>query len=247
MITPQFSSEFDSNYQAHLKRLKLNGLQPKTIEAYSRAIRRAGKYFDGEIIALNEAQLADYFSDLLTTHSWSSVKHDLYGLKFFYERVLQKAWPAADLVKPPNVQRLPDILTIEQMQRVIASTKVLSYRVFFYTIYSLGLRLGEGLRLQPGDIDGDRKRVHVRDSKGNKDRLVPLPDATLFALRRHWAVHRNPGLLFPNRHGGLEKAHLAVTPLDAAGVQQALRAVTQSCGLKKELRRTACVTAMPRT
>jgi integrase len=246
-MKPQISEDFEQNYQTHLKRLKLNGLQPKTIEAYSYAVRRAGKYFDGQIMALNEEQLTEYFSDLLATHSWSSLKHDLYGLKFFYEKVLHKAWPAPELVKPPRVQRLPDIVTLEQMQHIIASTKVLSYRVFFYTIYSLGLRLGEGLRLQVGDIDADRKRVHVRDSKGNKDRLVPLPDATLLTLRRHWAVHRNPVLLFPNRKGGLDKAHLATTPLDAGGVQQALHAVTQSCGLKKELRRTACATAMPRT
>jgi integrase/recombinase XerD len=246
MIKPQFPKDFEQNYQTHLKRLKLNGMQPKTIEAYSHAVRRAGKYFHYKINALTESQLTEYFSDLLITHSWSTLKHDLYGLKFYYEKVLHQPWPAPDLVKPPSVQRLPDIVTIEQMQCIIASTKVLSYRVFFYTIYSLGLRLGEGLRLQVGDIDADRQRMHIRDAKGNKDRFVPLPTATLLTLRRHWAVHRNPVLLFPNRQGGLKKAHLATTPLDAGGVQQALRAVIQSCGLKKELRRTAYVTAMPR-
>lgn len=247
MIHPQFPADFEKNYQTHLKRLTLNGLQPKTIEAYSHGVRRVGKYFDYQIDALTEAQLTEYFSDLLITHSWSSVKLDLYGLKFYYDKVLHQPWPAPDLVKAPKVQRLPDILTIEQMQRIIAGTKVLSYRVFFYTIYSMGLRLGEGLRLQPGDIDADRMRVHIRDAKGNKDRLVPLPDATLSALRRYWAVHRNPGLLFPNRQGGIKQAHLATTPLDAGGVQKALRAVTESCGLKKEFHRTACATATLRT
>jgi integrase len=247
MITPQFPADFEKNYQTHLKRLELNGMQPKTIETYSHDVRRTDKYFDYQIDALTEAQLTEYFSDLLSTHSWSTLKHDLYGLKFYYDKVLHKPWPAPDLVKAPSVQRLPDILTIEQMQQVIAGTTVLSYRVFFYTIYSMCLRLGEGLRLQPGDIDADRKRVHIRDSKGNRDRLVPLPDATLSALRRHWAVHRNPGLLFPNRQGGLKKAHLATTPLDAGSVQKALRAVTENCGLKKEFHRTACATVTPRT
>ncbi len=55
------------------------------------------------------------------------------------------------------------------------ATRILSYRVFFFTLYSLGLRLGEGLRLQFGDIDATRARVHIRDAKGNKDHLVPLP------------------------------------------------------------------------
>jgi integrase len=245
MIKPQIPPDFEQNYQTHLKRLKLNGMQPKTIEAYSHAVRRAGKYFNYQIDALTVAQLTEYFSDLLSTHSWSAVKHDLYGLKFYYQKVLSQPWPAPDLVKPPSAQRLPDIVTIEQMQRIIAATKVLSYRVFFYTIYSLGLRLGEGLRLQVGDIDAGRERVHIRNAKGNRDRLVPMPRATLAILRRHWAVHRNPVLLFPNRQGGLKRAHLAATPLDAGGVQRALCAVIQSCGLKKELRRTACATVMP--
>jgi len=247
MMKPQIPQDFERNYQAHLKRLKLKGMRPKTIEAYSHGVRRAGAYFDYQINALSEAQLTEYFADLLTTHSWSTLKHDLYGLKFYYDNVLHRPWPAPNLVKAPQVQRLPDIITVAQMQHIIASTKVLSYRVFFYTLYSLGLRLGEGLRLQVGDIDADRMRVQIRDAKGNRDRFVPLPPSTLDTLRRHWAVHRNPTLLFPNRQCGLNKAHLATTPLDRGGVQKALRAVTDSCGLKKEFRRTACATAMPRT
>jgi len=245
-MKPQFPQEFEQNYEMHLKRLTLNGMRPKTIEAYSHALRRAGSYFDYQINDLNEAQLTEYFSDLLITHSWSTLKQDLYGLKFYYDKVLHKAWPAPNLVKAPTAQRLPDIVTVDQMQQIIACTKVLSYRVFFYTIYTLGLRLGEGLRLQVGDIDADRQRVQIRDAKGNKDRFVPLPPSTLIALRRHWAAHCHPELLFPNRKGGRKNAHLAKTPLDAGGVQKALRAVTQSCGLKKEFHHTACATVMPR-
>ncbi len=76
--------QFVTYYQKHQKCLKLNGLQPKTIEAYSRAIRRIGNYFDCRIDSLSSGQLLDYFTELLDTHSWSAVKLDLYGLKFFY-------------------------------------------------------------------------------------------------------------------------------------------------------------------
>ena len=95
------------------------------------------------------------------------------------------------------------------------------------------LRLGDGLRLQVGDIDADRMRVrvHVRNAKGNRDRLVPLPANTLDVLRRFWAVHRNPKLMFPRRQHGLESASSAVTHMDQGGVQQALRQVTADCGL----------------
>ena len=243
-MTAPPDSNFKQKYQTHLKHLRLKGLQPKTIEAYSRAIRRIGAYFDHQIDDLSEQQLIDYFTDLLDTHSWSAVKLDLYGLKFYYTHVLRKPWVNVDLIKPPKARRLPDIVTVEEAKRLIMTTFTLSYRVFFFTLYSLGLRLGEGLRLEVGDIDAPRRRVHIRDSKGNKDRLVPLPDATLVLLRRFWQVHRNPVLLFPNRHGGLKAAHRATTPLDRGGVQTTLHKVVADCGIKKRLPRTAFATVM---
>jgi integrase/recombinase XerD len=239
----EIEKKFKRNYQSHLKHLELKGLQPKTIDAYSRAIRRIGAYFKYRIDDLSERQLADYFSDLLGTHSWSAVKLDLYGLKFYYSHVLRKPWTAITLIKPPKTRRLPDIVTVEEAQRLFQATQTLSYRVFFFTLYSLGLRLGEGLRLQIGDIDGERLRVHIRDAKGNKDRLVPLSKMTLATLRRFWSLHRNPKLLFPNRQGGLKAAGNAITPLDRGGVQGTLRTVARECGIKKRSPRTAFGTA----
>jgi len=241
------TEHFDRQYQTHLKHLKLKGLQPKTIEAYARAIRRIGDYFDHRIDALTAAQLTDYFTELVASHSWSSVKLDLYGLKFYYAHVLGKPWVAPGLIKPPKSQRLPDIVTVAEAKRLFCATNVVSYRVFYFTLYSLGLRLGEGLRLQVGDIDATRGRVHIRDAKGNRDRFVPLPQATHHLLRRFWQVHRNPVLLFPNRHGGLKGAASATTPMDRGGVQTTLHKVVESCGLKKRSRPTACATAMPPT
>ncbi len=220
-------------------------MQPKTIEAYARAIRRIGAYFDYQIDELSEQQLIDYFTDLLDSHSWSAVKLDLYGLKFYYAHVLHKPWQSLDLIKPPKVQRLPDIVTIEEAQRLFTATRTLSYRVFYFTVYSLGLRLGEGLGLQVGDIDAHRRRVHIRDAKGRKDRFVPLPQATLTLLRRFWQVHRHPVRLFPNRHGGLKAAHRATRPLDRGGVQTTLRKVVAECGIKKRLPPLAFVTIYP--
>ena len=213
--------DLDHQYQTHLQHLKLKGLQRKTIEAYSRAIRRAGDTFAPQIDDLTVAQLTDYVSDLVPSHSWSTVKLDLYGLKFTYEHVLRKPWVAPGLIKPPEAQRL------------FAATRVLSYRVFDFTLYSLGLRLGEGLRLQVGDIDGARGRVHIRNAKGNRGRFVPLPQATHQVLLRFWTVHRNPVLLFPPRQGRLRGGATARTPRDCGGVQTTLHEVLASCGLKK--------------
>jgi site-specific recombinase XerD len=231
-MTKPSTADFDRHYQSHLKHLKLKGLQPKTIEAYSRAIRRIGAYFDHQIDSLTESQLTNYFTELLASHSWTTVKLDLYGLKFYTQHVLKKPWVAPGLIKPPKSQRLPDIVTVDEARRIFAATRVLSYRVFFFTLYSLGLRLGEGLRLQVGDIDAARGRVHIRDAKGNRDRFVPLPQATLQLLRRFWPVHG---------------AAAVTTPLDPGGVQNTLHKVITACGLKKRSPRTVFGTAMPLT
>jgi integrase/recombinase XerD len=225
--------QFNKYYQRHLKCLKLNGLQPKTIEAYSRAIRRIGNYFDCRIDNLTSDQLLDYFNDLLDSHSWSAVKLDLYGLKFFYTRVLNKTWDDIPLVKPPKTTRIPDILSVEQLHQLFAATRKLSYKVFFFTIYSMGLRLGEGIRLTVGDIDSVNMRVHIRNAKGNKDRLVPLPENTLHILKNFWNVHKHPHFIFPSRKRGVKNAHLVKQPLDRSGIQTAMKAVVKQIGIKK--------------
>lgn len=244
-MTSSIEKTFKRDYETLLQHLKLKGLQPKTIEAYSRGMRRIGRYFDYQVYDLSEQQLIDYFSNLLNTHSWSAVKLDLYGLKFFYQHILHRPWTTLDLIKPPRARRLPDIVTIEEASTIFRSTRKLSYRVFYFTVYSLGLRLGEGLRLEVGDLDAFRQRVHIRDAKGNQDRFVPLPDTTRDVLRRFWSVHRNPVLLFPNRKGGLKGSRTATTPLDRGGVQTTMKKVVQACGIKKRFPSTVYVTAMP--
>ncbi|MEY4591161.1 MAG: hypothetical protein RIR18_56 [Pseudomonadota bacterium] len=243
-MTNTLAEHFDRQYQTHLKHLKLKGLQPKTIDAYARAVRRLGKYFELKIEDLSEDQLTTYFTDLLQSHSWSAVKLDLYGLKFFTAHVLKKPWTLPSLIKPPKVSRLPDIVTVDEVQHLLSATRTLSYRVFYFTLYSLGLRLGEGLALKVSDIDAVRMRVQIRDAKGNRDRFVPLPTATLTALRRFWKVHRHAELLFPNRHGGLKAAHRAKSPLDRGGVQTTMHQVVKDCGLKKRSPLTAFAIAM---
>jgi integrase/recombinase XerD len=237
-MTTLLETRFTQDYQKLLQHLSIKGLQPSTIDAYSRAIRRIGNYFNYHVYDLTEQQLVDFFVDLHSTHAWSSLKLDLYGLKFFYRYVLDIKWSHIDLVKFPRVQKLPNIVTVEEAAKIFMTTKVASYRVFFFVVYSLGLRISEALRLQVGDIDGQRMRVHIRDSKGNKDRFVPLPNVTLDILRRFWAIHRNPVFLFPNRKGGLEKSRTATTHLAQAGVSLALGKVAVACGIKK---RSPCI------
>ena len=112
-------------------------------------------------------------------------------------RWLNKQWEWLAIVKPPQVKRIPDMLTPSQISHLINQTKQLRYQVFFMTLYSMGLRLSEGLNLTIHDIDKSTMLVHVRDGKGGKDRMVPLPEVTLLALRHYWKTHRHARLLFP--------------------------------------------------
>lgn len=236
---------FNLLYDKHVKHLHLQGLRAKTIDAYSRGLRRLGSHFNYEIESLTEDQLLDYFSALLQSHSMSTVKLDLYGLKFFYLHVLKRDWKDIPLVKSPQVKRLPDVLTVEEVKLLLSRTRVLSYRIFFYATYSMGLRLGETLALEVGDIDAARMRVHIRDGKGGKDRLVPLAPDTLAVLRRFWQVHRHPRLLFPNRKKTLAQVRQVTTPLGRGGVQKAMREVVADCRFKKRFHCIACATVMP--
>jgi site-specific recombinase XerD len=186
--------KFNKYYEKHGKYLRLKGLRPKTIEAYSRAIRRIGNYFDARIDRLTSDQLLDYFNDLLQSHSWSAVKLDLYGLKFFYTHVLKRTWEDIPLIKPPKGTRIPDILTIEQANQLFSATNKLSYKVFFFTIYSMGLRLGEGIKLTVGDIDPINMRVHIPIAAASaiRHQCVPRIWPINPALRMGMYINRSP-------------------------------------------------------
>jgi len=133
-----------------------------------------------------------------------------------------------------TLKTIPDILTPDEIDRLIGKTRKLRYRVFILTTYSMGLRLEETLSLQVGDIDAGRKRVHVRCGKGHKDRLIPLPDLALQGLRELWKKHRHPYLLLPNAIGSLKIIQKATTHMDRGGAQKAMKTVVTECGIKKK-------------
>ncbi|MDZ4190340.1 MAG: hypothetical protein U1D25_19825 [Hydrogenophaga sp.] len=166
----KFPEPFASQYCAHLQHLQLKGLQ-----------------FD--VSALSPAQLADYFTAMKAQRSWSGVKLDLYGLKFFTEHVLAQPWAMPGFIRPPKTSRLPDIVSVSQAQAIFEHTRVASYRVFFFTLYSLGLRLGEGLALTVADIDGSRMRGQVRNAKSNRD---PYPGVRCWRTRHQKNISPQP-------------------------------------------------------
>jgi len=228
-------TKFDKQYQEHMQALKLQGYAKKTVDAYSRAVRRLVERTGQLPENLVAADLKTFFTGLVESHSWSTVKLDRNGIQFFWEHVLGKEWDWVKIVKPPKVRSLPDILTMDEVYSIICKVRKLRYRVCLFAIYSMGLRLGEGLNLKVPDIDSKRMVVHIRKGKGGRDRYVPLPDAALVALRKYWKAHRNPNMLFPNLSGSKEHIMDAGKSMDRGALQTAMKEAVRECGIHKNV------------
>ncbi|MBU2646626.1 site-specific integrase [bacterium] len=214
---------FAELHERFKREIKLQGKSPKTIDSYARSLRRLLTCFDCHPSKLTQDDLKLYFSDLVSSPSWSVVRVDRWGLRLFWERVLKKEWHWPDIVRPPKVKKLPDILTVAEVDRIMAALDKFRYRACLFTIYSLGLRLSEGVKLNVEDIDSARMLVHIRNAKGNKDRMVPLPAQTLMILRRYWVTHRNPKRLFPAVDLGKAKRCHTHRAMNKTGVQAAFK------------------------
>jgi integrase/recombinase XerD len=152
-------ARFNSLYEQHVNALHRQGKAETTIDVYSRAVRRITEHFDLCPDRLTLDHLKDYFIALVKSHSWSTVKVDRNGLQFFYKHVLNQQWVWVDIVKPPQTPVLPGILTLSEVGRLINGAHELRFQTFILVAYSMGLRLGEALNLQVGDIDSERMKA----------------------------------------------------------------------------------------
>ena len=227
-------TRFNQLYQSYLNELTLQGKSPKTIDPYSRYLRQATYYFDTCPDHLSIEQLKCYFLYLATQKSWSAVKGARCAIQFLYKHVLGRPWVWVDIVKPPKQQPIQDVLSVAEVEAIINGTRKLKYQVYYLTTYSLGLRLSESLNLTIPDIDSHLMQVHLRYTKSKRDRFVPLPQATLLALRAYWKTHRHPTLLFP---GGKYPHIRQGKPLvmDKGGVQKTIKIVAKECGINKNV------------
>jgi site-specific recombinase XerD len=223
--------------QRMLQDLQLAGLSEHTQEAYLRAVRQLADHFHAPPDRLSEQQVRDYFLHLKNDRKFASgslvVAYS--GIKFFYSHTTPREWPTLQRLRVRKEKRLPDVLSVEEVRRLIAAVRTPRNRAFFWTVYSLGLRLEEGLHLQVGDIDGQRMLVHVRRGKGAKDRYVPLPGRTLAVLRQYWATHRHPEWLFPATSRDGHQPATADQPMARSSVQKAMSRVVDELEFKKTI------------
>jgi site-specific recombinase XerD len=223
--------------QRMLEDLQLAGLSERTQEAYLRAVRKLAAHYRQAPDQLTEAQVRDYFLYLKNDKQFSpsAMKIAHSGIKFFYSHTIVRDWATLLKLRVPRHKTLPDVLTIDEVHQIMDAVRTPHNKAFLWTVYSLGLRLQEGLALEVGDIDGARMLVHVHRGKGAKDRYVPLPVSTLAMLRTYWATHRNPRLLFPATGRDHRRAATATEPMAKASVQGAMRRVVLQLGFRKSI------------
>ena len=186
---------------------------------------------------ITEEQLRAYLLHLtnVKTVAASSFTQALCGIKFFYEQTLGRHWPVLELARPKRADRLPVVLSQEEVRQVLAAVRTPAYRVCLTLIYACGLRLLEGLRLQVPAVDGTRKVLRVHSGKGGKARLVPLPDAVLTQLRDVWRTHRHPVWLFPATPRARQHARRGslTLPIHPSTLQRAFTDAVKVSGIRK--------------
>ena len=215
--------------QKMIEDMQLHGFAERTQEAYLLAVRQLAKHYRKSPDQIEEEELRRYFLFLKNEKhaARATCTIALCGIKFFYERTLGREWKTFEFLRPAKEKKLPVVLSVSEVGRILGGVHRQQYRVCLTTIYACGLRLLEGVRLQVGDIDGERQLLHVRTGKGGKDRYVPLPESCLQLLRLHWLTHRNPVWLFPAfQEEGAQ-------PMHESGLQRAFRAAVRTSGVQK--------------
>ena len=217
----------------HLTRMiedmQLHGFSPKTQQCYSAALASLVKFCGRSPDHITEEEIRRYFLHLINEKkaARSTVTIHLSGIKFFFEKTLQKPWPLFELIRPKPRKKLPVVLSPQEVRTVLSRLRDARVRMALTTIYCCGLRLSEGANLQVAHIDSDRMLVWVRDAKGGKDRSVPLPQRALDLLRAYWRTYRPRPWLFPARDGH--------KPIGLSTLQKAFKAALSDSGISKSV------------
>jgi len=222
---PKASPYFcDELYQAMDEDLQLAGMSKRTVHGYLRAVRQLADWAETTPDVIVEPQLRRYFLYLKNEKqfAYGSIRVAFSGIKFFYSRTCKRDWETLRVMKLLRAKTLPEVLTIRQVHSIIDACTVQRIALFFWTTYSMGLRLEEARNLQVGDIDSARMMVHIHRGKGAKDRYVPLPTSTLTWLRKHWTTHRHARWLFPAEGRDHGQSATAKSPISTSTVQKAM-------------------------
>ena len=207
--------------------MTVRGMAEKTKEAYLRAVTGLARYYRRSPDQLTEQEVQQYLLHLIQERglAWSSCNVATNGLKFFYHVTLDRQEAQFCIPQAKSPQRLPEILSREEIERLLAAASEPKHRALLMLTYSAGLRLSEVAHLKVSDIDSGRMSVRVEQGKGNKDRYTVLSASMLRELRRYWLAYRPEVWLFSGR----DRAR----PMHAKTIQRIFYRAKDRAGIRK--------------
>lgn len=219
---------FEDLYQELLRKIRLNGQSESTLKNYGRGIAKLGLYFGCSPLELSDEQINDYLLLLRDRQnpSFSYFKHTVYGLRYAF-RLMGREDRAIRLPSIKQVKNLPTVLSREECRRLFRAPKLLKHRILLCLSYSAGLRISELVKLKLADIDFDRMQIHIRQSKYNKDRYVPLSIYMAKGLKIFLDVHKPKVWLFNAKQAGF--------PLSKRAVQWVVSTYAKQAGIGKKV------------
>jgi site-specific recombinase XerD len=158
--------------------------------------------------------------------SWSTCAQAAHAFRFFYHVTLGREQTAFHVPAPKQPQKLPDILSREEVWRLLRACTHPRDQLVLATTYAAGLRVSEAVALKVADLDADRMTIHVCQGKGGKDRYVPLAQRLLQDWRAYWRVRPPHVWLFPNRQG--------TRPIDITVAQKLYTLAKLRAGIAKQ-------------
>jgi site-specific recombinase XerD len=186
-----------------LEELERRNYAPSTIRCYIRTVEQFARYFHRPPDQLGPDHIRQYQAAMFRTWKLApnTVTQRLAALRFFYIQVLKQGWSAAETPYPKKALHLPQVLSQEEVARLIDAAEHPFPRILLMTLYATGARRAEAAHLKVSDIDSQRMVVHIRGGKGRKDRDVMLSPTLLDALRVYWRSRRPRVYLFPSSSG----------------------------------------------
>jgi integrase/recombinase XerD len=203
-----------------VRELKLRNYSGKTVKSYVFSVEKLMKYADGEY--LDENLVKDYVIKKLEKENPSSVRKDLFAIKFFFNCVFGKQ---LDIVNPKKNKEIPVILSVFEVKKLIDSTSNIKHKLIIKMLYGCGLRVSEIVGLEKKDLDFDEGLMHIRLGKGKKDRFVKIPVSVKEDLNNYIKLSETP-VLFASQRGG---------KLTTKTIELILKNSTKKAGIKKRV------------
>jgi len=214
--------------QRMIEELQMRNLSPHTQAAYIQQISRFSRYFAKSPDQLGPDEIRAYQIYLTNERKLSpaSIQIAVCALCFFYKVTLKRDWSFEDVLpRPKKPQRLPIVLSPEEVVHFLSCVESRKHRVILTTCYAAGLRISEAVGLKPAAIDSQRMVIRVEQGKNQKDRYVMLSPKLLEILRGYWRWARPKEWLFPGGHPG--------QPMVRATVEAACQKAHRLTGLSK--------------